>query len=81
MILRILLGFHIFTLVVISGGGALSVGLGGGFGFDFGFMFGWVDGKTWGNVLGWSIAGWIVDRALAGDFIDFEGRPILGCGV
>ena len=77
MILRILLGFHIFTLVVILVGGALSTGLGGG----FGFVFGWVVGETWGNVLGWSIAGWTVDRALAGDFIDFEGRPILACGA
>ena len=66
---------HIFTLVVTLGGGALSTGLGGG----FGFMFGWVDGETW--VLGWSFAGWTVDRALAGDFIDFVERPILACGV
>jgi hypothetical protein len=36
MILRILLGFHIFTLVVILGGGALSIGLGGSFGGTFG---------------------------------------------
>ena len=37
VILRILqLRFQIFTLVVILGGGALSIGLGGGFGFTFG---------------------------------------------
>ena len=70
--------FRIIRTVTL-GGGALSIGLGGGIGF--GFMFGWVDGETWGNVLGWSIAGWAVDRALVADLIDFEGRPILGCGV
>ena len=77
MILGILLGFHILTLVVTLGGGALRIGLGG----SFGGTFGWTVGETWDNILGWSIAGWTVDRALAGDFIDFEGRPILACGV
>ena len=77
MILRILLGFHIFTLVVILGGGALSIGLGG----SFGGTFGWVAGEILGNVLDWSKAGWKVDGALADDFIDFEGRPVLACGV
>lgn len=77
MILRILLGFHIFTLVVILGGGALSIGLGR----SFGGTFGWVAGEILGNVLDWSKAGWKVDRALAEDFIDFEGRPVLACGV
>ena len=32
MILGILLGFHILTLVVTLGGGALRIGLGGSFG-------------------------------------------------
>ena len=74
MILRTLVEFYIFTLVVILGGSALSIGLGG--------SFGWVVGETWGNVLGWFIAGLAVDRVdKAGDFIDFEGRPILACGV
>ena len=73
MILRTLVKFYIFTLVVILGGSALSIGLGG--------SFGWVVGETWGNVLDWIVAGWTLDRALAGDFIDFEGRPILACGV